>query len=160
MATGKSTVGRRLAQTLNWEFVDTDEEIENVSGLSIADLFQRHGETRFRSEENLLLKRLSNLRECIIATGGGMVVNEENRRLLAETALVVSLYAPLSQVLARAGDRSLRPLLKGSWDKLELLWQERQQMYEQADIIVDTTDRNVDEVVAEILARLPERAGI
>lgn len=157
MATGKSTVGRRLAESLHWEFVDTDEEIENVSGLSIEEMFLRHGETRFRSEENLLLKRLSKVRDCVIATGGGMVVSEENWRLLAQYALIICLYAPLTQVLERVGDRSSRPLLKGPREKLDSLWLARQSVYNRADIIVDTSNRDVDEVVAGILVKLQAR---
>ncbi|KLU58579.1 shikimate dehydrogenase [Peptococcaceae bacterium CEB3] len=158
MATGKSSVGRRLASALNWEFIDTDEEIEKVSGLSVAEMFQRHGETRFRSEETLVLRRLGRVRHCVIATGGGMVVNEENRRLLAERALIISLYAPLDKILERVGDRAQRPLLRGPRERLEALWQARQSVYGQADMIVDTGELDVDGVVREILKELPKRA--
>ncbi|CAA7601601.1 shikimate kinase/shikimate dehydrogenase [Acididesulfobacillus acetoxydans] len=154
MATGKSSVGRRLALALNWEFIDTDEEIEKVSGLSVAEMFQRHGETRFRSEENLVLRRLGRMRHYVIATGGGMVVNEENRGLLAERALIISLYAPLDKILERVGDRAQRPLLRGPREKIEALWQARQSVYGQADLIVDTSELDVDGVVREILREL------
>ena len=89
MGTGKSTVGKRLAKSLGWEFIDTDVAIEELTGLSVADLFRLHGETRFRSEEALLVKRLSEQKGYIIATGGGTVLNPENWRYLAQHGVLV-----------------------------------------------------------------------
>ncbi|MEG3071305.1 MAG: shikimate kinase [Candidatus Syntrophopropionicum ammoniitolerans] len=81
MATGKSTVGRRLAQCLRRTFVDTDKEIEAVTGKTIAQIFAKDGEKRFRSEENLLVKKLVSRKGLVIATGGGLVLNPDNFRL-------------------------------------------------------------------------------
>ena len=151
MGTGKSTVGKRLAKVLGWEFIDTDREIEEVTGLSVAEIFKRFGETRFRSEEQLVVKRLSGREYCVIATGGGTMLNPENWKLLSENGLIIALYAPLDTILARVGHRNDRPLLKGSREELERLWACRQVVYAQADITLDTTNKGIDEVVNEIL---------
>ena len=154
MGTGKSTVGRRLAKTIAWDFVDTDAEIENITGLTVAEIFRRHGEKRFRSEENLLVKRLNGVHRCVIATGGGTVLNPENWRLLKQEALSVHLYAPVDVILERVGHHPDRPLLKGSREETEALWQQRLSIYRQADWTIDTTVIDIEQVENEILARI------
>jgi len=154
MGTGKSTVGKRLAQSLAWDFVDTDCEIGEVTSLSVSEIFRRHGETRFRSEESIVVARLSQQEQLVIATGGGTVLNPINWNALAQNGIVIALHASLEAILARIGHKNDRPLLKGPKEAIERLWSERQECYAQADFIVDTSQQNVDEVVKEILARL------
>ncbi len=154
MGTGKSTVGRRLARALTWDFVDTDAEIEQITGQTVAEIFRRHGETRFRSEENLLVKRLGNAQCCVIATGGGTVLNPENWELLRRDALSIHLYAPVDVILERVWNRSERPLLRGNQEEIEALWQQRLPIYRQADWTIDTTIIDVEQVEHEILARI------
>lgn len=155
MGTGKSTVGKRLAKILDWEFIDTDAAIEELTGCSVTDLFRLHGETRFRSEEALLVKRLSEQKGCIIATGGGTVLNPENWELLAEHGILVQLYATVETILERVGARpNTRPLLKGSREMIEALWEARQETYAKAHMVVDTTEKDIEEVAGEILVRL------
>jgi len=151
MGTGKSTVGRRLAKALSKEFIDTDAEIERITGLTVAEVFRRYGETRFRSEEKLLVKRLSGKTGCVIATGGGTVVDPENWEALAKNGVMIQLYAPLDTVLARITQKGSRPLLKGNRDVLARLWAVRQLVYGQAAHTVDTTDKDVDGVVKAIV---------
>lgn len=157
MGTGKSTVGRRLARTLGWDFIDTDSEIERITGMSVAEIFRRHGETRFRSEENLLVKRLMTRENCVIATGGGTVLNPENQEILSGIGVVISLYAPVEIILDRVGQRTDRPLLKTGREEIEVLWQARQVSYARAEYTVDTTDKSVEEVEGEILTYLEGR---
>ena len=157
MGTGKSTVGRRLARTLGWDFIDTDSEIERITEMSVAEIFRRHGETRFRSEENLLVKRLMTRENCVIATGGGTVLNPENQVILSGIGVVISLYAPVEIILDRVGQRTDRPLLKTGREEIEVLWQARQVSYARAEYTVDTTDKSVEEVEGEILTYLEER---
>lgn len=157
MGTGKSTVGRRLARTLGWDFIDTDSEIERITWMSVAEIFRRHGETRFRSEENLLVKRLMTRENCVIATGGGTVLNPENQVILSGIGVVISLYAPVEIILDRVGQRTDRPLLKTGREEIEVLWQARQVSYARAEYTVDTTDKSVEEVEGEILTYLEER---
>lgn len=154
MGTGKSTVGKRLAQSLAWDFVDTDWEIGEVTSLSVTEIFRRHGETRFRSEERLVVQRLSQQEKIVIATGGGTVLNPLNWEALARNGIVVGLHASLETILGRIGHKNDRPLLKATKEEIEKLWSKRQECYAQAEFTVDTSEKDVDEVVSEILARL------
>lgn len=157
MGTGKSTVGRRLARFLGWEFIDTDQEIESVTGFSVSEIFHRFGEKRFRSEERLLVRRLNGRGQCVIATGGGTALNPENWTQLAQNGVMIGLYAPVEIVLRRIGQRGDRPLLKGTHQDVAELWCERQEAYAKAEFTVDTTDKSVDEVVGIILGYLERR---
>lgn len=159
MGTGKSTVGKRLAQSLDWNFVDTDYEIGEVTKLSVSEIFRRHGETRFRSEERIVVTRLSQEEKLVIATGGGTVLNPLNWEALAKNGIIISLYASLEAILNRIGHKNDRPLLKSSRDEVEKLWLARQACYEKADFTVDTTYKTIDEVVSEILAQLGRMAN-
>ncbi|RNC29302.1 MAG: Shikimate kinase [Candidatus Dichloromethanomonas elyunquensis] len=152
MASGKSSVGRVLARELGWAFLDTDSEIEQVTGLKIPDLFQKYGEVRFRSEENLMVKKLRNVSHTVIATGGGTVLSAENRELLGEMGMMIHLYAPLDVALQRVKRRQDRPLLNKSFQEIEKLWQERLTIYQQAPITIDTSVKDIEEIAGEILA--------
>ena len=154
MGTGKSSVGKRLAQSLAWDFVDTDWVIGEVTNLSVTEIFRRHGETRFRSEEKIVVARLSQKEQIVIATGGGTVVDPVNLQALARNGFIVGLHATVDTILSRVGQKNERPLLKGTKEAIETLWSERQECYAQADYTVDTTQKSIDEVVSEILARL------
>ncbi len=154
MGTGKSTVGKRLAQSLAWDFVDTDYVIGEVTNLSVTEIFRRHGETRFRSEERIVVGRLSQQDRLVIATGGGTVVDPRNFEVLARNGFIIGLHASLEAILSRIGHKNDRPLLKGTKEAIEKLWFERQACYAQADFTVDTSRKNIDEVVNEILGEL------
>jgi len=154
MGTGKSTVGKHLAQSLAWDFVDTDYEIGEVTSMSVSEIFRRHGETRFRSEESIVVARLSQQERLVIATGGGTVLNPLNWNALAQNGIVIALHASLEAILDRIGHKNDRPLLKGPREAIEKLWSDRQACYAQADYIVDTSQKSIDEVVKEILTWL------
>lgn len=154
MGSGKSSVGKRLAKSLKWDFIDTDAAIEEISGMSVQEIFRKHGETRFRSEEEVLVKRLQDSRHYVIATGGGTVLNSGNWELLSQIGLMVSLYASLDTILERIGNRNDRPLMKASHEEIERLWVDRQPIYNQADLVIDTTDIGIDDVVREILQKI------
>ena len=154
MGTGKSTVGKRLANTLAWDFVDTDSLIGEVTNLSVSEIFRRHGETRFRSEERIVVEKLSQQEQVVIATGGGTVLNPLNWQVLTKNGIVIALHASIEVILNRVGHKNDRPLLKGTREEIEKLWSERQECYAQADFMVDTSDKTIDEVVSEIQTRL------
>ena len=154
MGTGKSSVGKRLAQALAWDFFDTDFEIGEATNLSVTEIFRLHGEKRFRSEESIVVAKLSQLDHIVIATGGGTVLNPLNWRALANNGIVIGLHASLEAILGRIGHKNDRPLLKGSKEVIEKLWSERQVSYAQADYMVDTSQKDIDEVVKEILTWL------
>jgi len=155
MGTGKSTVGKRLALSLAWDFVDTDCEVGEVTSLSVTEIFRRYGETRFRSEERLVVQRLSQQEQIVIATGGGTMLNPLNWKDLAQNSIVIGLHASLEEIMNRIGHKNDRPLLlKSTTEEIEQLWSERRECYAQADFTVDTSQKDIDEVVSEILERL------
>ncbi|MDD4334629.1 MAG: shikimate kinase [Desulfotomaculaceae bacterium] len=159
MATGKSTVGRLLAQRLKRPFIDTDKKIEAVTGKTVAQIFARDGEKRFRSEENLLVKKLVLKKGLVIATGGGMVLNPENFRLLQENGILIALTASPDVIYQRVKGKKHRPLLaKGDLrENIRTLLQEREGIYQEADLTVDTGTCSVYGAVNQIISYLAER---
>lgn len=113
MGVGKSTIGRRLAQRLGIPFVDADHEIEQAAGLSVAEIFERFGETHFRDGERRVIARLVDGRAKVIATGGGAFMNDQTRALILEQATAVWIDADLDIIAERVSRRDNRPLLKG-----------------------------------------------
>ena len=101
MGTGKTAVGTRLARRLGREFVDTDNEIEQITGMTIRDIFYKEGEIRFRSEEALIVKRLAERTGLVIATGGG-VINPDNLHLLKQNGILICLEADPEDILKRS----------------------------------------------------------
>ena len=162
MATGKSTIGHRLALRLNRDFIDTDKDIEAITGMTVAQIFARDGIRRFRSEENLLVKRLAPKEDLVIATGGGMVLNPENVRLLKEKGILIALTASPEIICARVKGKKTRPLLQGGAldARISRLLKERQHLYDQADLVVDTGTCSIGETVEKIISYLAERKDI
>jgi len=159
MGTGKTAVGTRLAQRMGREFIDTDKEIERITGMSIRDIFYKLGETRFRSEESLVVKRLADKTGMVIATGGGAVINPENLRLLKENGILVCLEANPEDILRRVNKKkNTRPLLgkNVTVDDIRRMLQEREEYYRQADIHIDTSGLEPDEIVKRIMQKLNE----
>lgn len=154
MAAGKSSVGRLLAQELGWDFIDTDQRIEEVTGMKIPELFRKYGEKRMRSEENLIIKKISAAEQTVVATGGGTILNTENRQILTKLGMTIHLYVPLDIALQRVKRRQDRPLLNKSDCEIEKMWQERLGVYNLADITIDTTGRDINSIVSDILSLL------
>lgn len=153
MAAGKSSVGRLLARELGWDYIDTDNEIEKVTGLKISEIFRKYGEMRFRSEENLIVKKLVGRTKTIIATGGGTVLSPDNWKILEQLGMLVHLYVPLEVSLKRIKRRNERPILQKNIE-INSLWQERLNTYNKANITINTSDKELEEIVAEIIARM------
>lgn len=153
MGTGKTAVGKRLANILGMDFYDTDQEIEKVTGMSIARLFQKHGEIRFRSEEELMVNKLAKKKNSIIATGGGMVLNTKNIDLLRKTGVLICLTAHPDVIYARVKRRNNRPLLKKAnpYETIVQLLKEREDFYQCADYSIDTSNMEFEEIISEIL---------
>jgi shikimate kinase len=120
MGAGKSTVGRRLAKRLGLPFADVDQEIEAAAGLTIAEIFERHGETHFRNGERRALARLIDGPPKVIATGGGAFMDDGTRALILERCIAIWLDAEAETLAERVGRRDHRPLLRGK-DPLALL---------------------------------------
>ncbi len=157
MGSGKTTVGFRLAKALNWRFIDTDLEIEKLTGLTITRIFIKHGERRFRSEEELMVKKVALMSNAVIATGGGVVLNPENTRRLKVNGIIVWLKANPGAIVKRIGHNRNRPLLRPRADaqRIKEMLKERERYYnEAADIIIDTHGKKHEQVVAEILRKI------
>ncbi|MGQ9824368.1 MAG: shikimate kinase [Desulfotomaculales bacterium] len=162
MGTGKTAVGRRLAGRLGREFVDTDAEIERVTGKSIPQIFARDGEKRFRSEERLVIQKFSCREGLVISTGGGAVLDPENVADLKRNGILICLKADPEVIYQRVKGKKHRPLLlkKGNLkDQILKLLDERKLSYDVADYTVDTSQRPPDRVVDEIIAYLKANVG-
>ncbi|MHB1134379.1 MAG: 3-dehydroquinate synthase [Chloroflexota bacterium] len=154
MATGKTTVGRQLAQEMGREFVDMDALIEERAGRSVPELFQTHGEAHFRTLEAELCAELGRRQDLVVATGGGTLVNAANRACFAGS-FVLCLEAGAESVLARVGDPAERPMLLGGESprqRVEQLQAARQSAYAAIPLHLDTSGKPVAQVVAEALA--------
>lgn len=150
MGTGKTTVGRLVAEKLNRPFIDTDEEIVRRTGRTIPDIFQYEGEANFRHIERRMCRFLSAQQGLVIATGGGMLVDESNRDVMLASGLVICLTASPDAILQRLkNDPIERPLLKGDW---RALLEKRCEAYAAIPNQVDTTGKSPDEIAGEIVA--------
>lgn len=158
MGAGKSTVGKRLADRLNRQFYDSDNEIEKAAGLSISDIFTLHGEAEFRRGERRVLERLLNEEPHVLATGGGAYLDPETRDLLREKAVTIWLNADLETLWRRVSRRGHRPLLKAENPKgvLSRLLTERTPIYEQADLVVRSEEGPHKATVESILCALDD----
>ena len=155
MGTGKSAVGRALAKKLKWPFIDLDERIEKEARCSVAQIFSTEGEAGFRQREARAVEKAAKTSLSVIATGGGVMLDQENVRLLKESGTVVCLTAQ-PEVIAQRTLASLpsRPLLNGVGisprERIEELLKVRAPFYAQADVVIDTSDKSTQDVVEEI----------
>ena len=153
MGSGKTAVGRHLARLLRFTFYDSDADIEARTGVDIAFIFEKEGEAGFRVREKESIDRLTRLESIVLATGGGAVIEEDNRRALAERGMVVYLATSIDQQLERTRHARHRPLLNDTdpESKLLELMQRRALLYAQiADFTVSTDSRRVQLVAEEI----------
>ena len=154
MGAGKSSVGRTLVRMTGFPRFDTDEMIGARFGLTVAEIFETHGEEKFRAAETEALRGLTGNQAAIVVTGGGIVLRPENRRLLRELGTVIHLLAEEETLFARISRRSTRPLLRTENPRATVtdLLRSRLPVYrEVADVEVDTTLLSHDEVAQRIL---------
>ena len=155
MGAGKSTVGKKLAESCGCTFIDTDEWIEREQNRKISDIFEKDGEKAFRDMETDLLKRLQNSEEeFILSIGGGMPVREENRELLRNLGSVVYLRTSKEEIIRRVSGDVNRPLLQGGAleEKVTALMNAREHIYQEtAHREVLTDGKNPTELVDEIM---------
>ena len=157
MGAGKSAVGRQLARLLHLDFVDSDEEIESRTGVDIPFIFEKEGEAGFRKREARVIDDLSKQEGIVLATGGGAVVDPQNRNHLGGRGFVIYLHTSVDQQLSRTRKGRERPLLENDDPRavLESLMAIREPLYREiADLTVDTDGRKVRAVANEILDRL------
>lgn len=156
MGTGKSEVGKLLAKRLQREFLDTDILIEQAAGQSIAQIFAEKGEASFRELEKQIIAQVCQERDVVIATGGGAIVNADNAACLKASGMVICLTASPETIARRVQKTKDRPLLQGEDQlaKIHSLLTARATAYAQADITIDTSTLNPNEVVETILVQL------
>lgn len=159
MGTGKSTVSRLLSESLGWQSKDTDVEIEQLTGRSIKQIFTEDGEESFRDIESRVLADVLSKGNQVVATGGGAVLREENRRAMLRGGWVVALTAHKSSLISRvtsAAAEGTRPLLAGdAEERVSSLLHTRRNAYDFAHVSVDTTLRSPSEVVELLIQWLP-----
>lgn len=156
MGAGKSSVGRRLATTLDLPFRDADSEVETAAGRSIPEIFSQLGEPVFREGERRVIARLLDDPPHVLATGGGAFMNPETRALMKEKAVTVWLKAELALLAKRIGRKDSRPLLEGK-DPLAVLRQQaelRYPVYAEADLVVETGDSAHNVTVEQVIDAL------
>ena len=159
MGAGKTSVGRRLANVLGVPFRDADAEIELAAGCTINEIFERFGEPAFRAGERKVIARLLGEPPHILATGGGAFMDQETRARIQEDAISIWLKAPIELLLERVMRKDTRPLLRNTDRRaaLERLLKEREPIYAQADITIESDDGPHDTVVKGIVAALEAR---
>ncbi len=153
MGAGKTTIGKLLAKHLGKVFYDTDYEIEKRTGVKIPVIFELEGETGFRKRETAVIQDLTKLSNIIMATGGGAVIVEENRKLLQDNGAVIYLRANVNELWHRTRNDKHRPLLQNVdiRAKLEQLYAERNPLYTQtATLIFDTGNQPVANILNQI----------
>jgi len=157
MGAGKTTIGRHLATLLHKRFVDVDHEIEKRTGVTIPVIFEIEGEAGFRRRESAVIDELTGDRDIVLATGGGAVLLQENRKWLKERGTVVYLQADIETLVERTRRDRNRPLLQtgNPRGKIEELLCQREPIYrEVADVVVDTGQRAPSSVARDIAIRL------
>ncbi|MCU7904357.1 MAG: shikimate kinase AroK [Candidatus Thiodiazotropha sp. (ex Epidulcina cf. delphinae)] len=153
MGAGKTTVGRQVAEHYRKEFIDSDQEIQRRTGVDIPTIFEFEGEAGFRLREHAVIDELTERENIVLATGGGAVLSEENRRLLSARGLVIYLHCSAEQQFERTHRDKNRPLLEtpDPFDRLKALMAEREPLYRQtADLLVSTEGRNTQSVLQDI----------
>jgi shikimate kinase len=156
MGAGKSSIGRRLAARLGIPFIDADGEIESAAGMTISEIFDKHGEPYFRAGEARVIARLLDNGPQVLATGGGSLLDAQTRTLIREKGISIWLKADIEVLLKRTKRRNDRPLA----EKIRDLLPAREPFYAQADIVVQSRDEPHDNIVDEIMVQLPRHLGL
>ncbi len=157
MGVGKTTIGRRLASVLDKTFVDSDREIEKRTGVDISLIFEIEGEAGFRSRESKIVDELTQRPGIVLATGGGAVLDPENRQRFRQRGFVIYLHASINHLLQRTAHDKKRPLLQTQdpRNRLQGILAEREPLYNEiADLKIETGGRNIRKVVREIVSHI------
>jgi shikimate kinase len=156
MGAGKTSVGRRLAEVLRLPFRDADDEIEKAAGLTVSEIFERHGEAEFRRGERRVIKRLLEGPPHVLATGGGAFMDPDTRALIKQKAVSVWLKADLDVLMRRVLRRPTRPLLQVEDPRAAMttLLAKREPIYAEADIMVQSNQGPHGAAVQAVLARI------
>jgi len=153
MATGKTVVGKRLAEKLNFKYIDTDEIIEKEMRMKISEIFKKFGEKFFREKEKEVAKKVSSLDRHVISTGGGIVLNEENIKNLKKNGVIINLRAKPETIYERTKGDTSRPLLNkpDPLSEIKKLLAFRKPFYEKCDFYIETDELAPSEIVDKII---------
>ena len=158
MGTGKTSVGKRLAKRLGWQFVDVDHMIESSASKPISSIFAEHGEAVFRRFEQRMIRHVARKDYQVIATGGGAFIDVQNRSRLRASGPVICLTARPKVIFSRVSKRlDARPLLAAGVDplsRIKALMQQRTSAYAQADLTIDTSDSSLEQVVKQVWEKI------
>ena len=156
MGAGKTTIGRRLSKMLDLSFIDTDNEIEDEQGCSVDEIFKYGGEECFRDIESRMLQNLKKVKDSVIATGGGIVLREKNRKILLSLGKIVYLKVSQNVLLQRLENDRNRPLLRNKNPEIVLknMFEERSLLYEQAECIINVEKKPPKETSNLIIQKL------
>lgn len=157
MGVGKTTIAHHLADILNFTFIDSDHEIEKRTGVTIPRIFEYEGEAGFRQRERAMIAELTILDKIVLSTGGGVVLNADNRMHLQSRGYVIYLSASVNDLLKRTAHSHNRPLLQTSnrREKLETLLSERHPLYTKAaDVTIETGKRSIRQVIRAVVKHL------
>lgn len=162
MGAGKTAIGRKVSTMLSLPFIDSDQEIESVSRMTVPELFERYGETEFRALEQRVILRVLENGPQVLSTGGGAFMNAQTREAITVHGVSVWLKAELDLLMERVSKKQNRPLLKSADPRavLERLMGERYPVYATADVTVPTRDDRKEIIAAEVLDALCRHFGI
>ncbi len=160
MATGKTTIGRKLAARLGYKFVDTDHYIEYEQECRVKELFETKGEGYFRQLETSLLKRLSKVDNTVVSTGGGILVTDGNMTLINKIGRSIHLKADIEDICERIMRNTKRPLVQteNPIETIKTLYDRRKELYQMADITIDTHSMKMWHVVSKIITELGKQS--
>jgi len=153
MGSGKSTVGKLLAEKLNLKFIDIDEEIEKQENKKIPQIFKENGEMYFRNLEKEKIKEFQNKKGYVVSTGGGLGADKENMEFMKKNGIVIWLDVSLDEVLNRCKNDPNRPLLNKPLDDLKKLYEKRKNVYSMAHTHIKTDEKNPKEITEEIIEK-------
>lgn len=158
MGVGKTTIGKKLAEELDYYYFDSDNEISDFTKKTISDIFTENGEEYFRKIEKNIIKNLVNRKEnIIISLGGGAFIDEDTRKILHQNSIIIWLDADIDSILTRIKNSNHRPSLAKSKNKRKFLLEliaKRQEFYEEADIKINTNIDNCKKIIDNIIKQL------
>ena len=153
---GKSSVGKKLAKNLSYNFLDTDRIIEKTTSLSIDETISTKGEKEFRSIETQVLSKIDFSQNNVISTGGGLPTEKDNIRIMKNNGSIIWLKASIDSIFDRLkNSKEIRPLIGNHIEKenIESLYNSRQSVYNIADFSIDTDNKNLDEITKELISK-------
>jgi shikimate kinase len=158
MGSGKTVVGKTLAERLGWKFIDTDDLIEEKAKMKIKDIFAKHGEPFFRDLETKVIEEISTLDNTVISLGGGAVLREKNIQLVKKNGIIINLRASPKTIFSRTCNTDIRPLLNkpNPMEEIDRLLSYRKPYYDKCDWYIETDNLTVEEVVEKIINYLKE----